>query len=59
MRFDDFEENYNGAPLDLEEFAEGAEQLEDSPVLQRSAKQFIIAQEEFEIELAAAGIELG
>jgi len=59
MEFSDFEMDYNNAPLDLEEFAHGAADVEDRPDLQEAAKEFLKAKQAFEEALDDVGIEIG
>ena len=59
MKFVNFRENYDGAPISLEEFAFGAEQVDDNKRLSNAAKRYIEAQDEFELMLDEVGIEVG
>lgn len=59
MTFNDYKVDYDGAPCTLEEFAYGAEEIEDNTKLSEAAKQFIIAQDAFENALNDAGVEVG
>jgi len=59
MKFEEFEEDYNYAPLTLEEFAQGAETVEDDAHLREAAIRFLAVKEEFEDALTDAGIEMG
>jgi hypothetical protein len=59
MKFFEFEEDYNNAPYDLEEFAQGAEDVEDKPELAQAANEFLKAKQAFEDALEDAGIEMG
>jgi len=59
MTFDEFEEDYNYAPFTLEEFAQGAETVEDNSHLREAAIHFLAAKEEFEDALIDANIVVG
>jgi len=59
MIFSEYKEIYDHAPYTLEEFAEGAEEVEDNPALADAAKQFIRAKIIFENVLEDASIEMG
>jgi hypothetical protein len=54
-----FREDYDCAPLDLEEFAYGAVDVEDSPCLVEAANQFLKAKQAFESALDGVDVELG
>lgn len=59
MDFCEFAEDYNGAPLGLDEFAFVAARVEDQPKLSASAKLCLLAMSEFEATLAEFGIKMG
>jgi hypothetical protein len=52
-------EDYDGAPYDLDEFATGAEEVNDNDSLKKSATEFLRAKEVFEQELEKIGLEMG
>lgn len=59
MLFDDFKDQYDGAPYSLEDVAWAARQVEDNPKLQRAGSLFFAASEEFAAALEEANIEIG
>jgi hypothetical protein len=59
MTTDEFVEKYDGAPLDLEEFAQGAVEVEDNTRLLTAAEYFIAAKAVFEEELETVGVQVG
>jgi len=59
MTLDEYKVDYEYAPYTLEDFAYGAEKIEDNTKLSEAAKQFIIAQVAFENALDDAVITLG
>lgn len=58
MKVKVFIKKYNNAPLELQEFAEGAAKVTDSPDLAISATAFLLAKKMFEEELEKV-IEIG
>lgn len=54
-----FVEDYNGAPLALEEFAQEATQVTNCLALSKCAQQFLDAQKAFEQALRRHHIEIG
>lgn len=59
MNFKEFEETYNYAPYALDEFAAGASEITDNPMLAHAAQDYLDAQSAFEDALCEMGIELG
>jgi hypothetical protein len=59
MTTDEFVEQYNGAPYELEEFAQGAAKVEDNNRLLDAAECFLAAKAVFEEELETAGVQIG
>lgn len=59
MSLEKFREDYDCAALDLEEFAYGAVDVEDSPDLVEAANQFLKAKQALESALDDVGVELG
>ena len=59
MNIEEFQEEHSGAPYELQEFAELAEDLEDAPDLVEAASNYLQAREEFINALAEHGIEQG
>lgn len=59
MLFEEYKENYNYAPYPVEDFAEGATEIEDRQELARLAKAFLDAKFAFEVALEVAGVAIG
>jgi len=59
MKLTEYKDIYDCAPYTLEEFAQGAAELEDNLSLQRAAQQLLSAISAFESALEDAEIELG
>jgi hypothetical protein len=59
MTLDDYKEEYDGAPIDIFEFAYGATQVTDSPALSNAAQALLEAHQAFQNALGSAGIEQG
>ena len=59
MLLEEFKEHYDGAPLELYEFAEKASDVEDAEDLQEAAEQFLFAKRTFERMLEEYEIEVG
>lgn len=56
---EEFRDDFDGAALDLEEYAEGAIEIEDCDDLAIKAQAFLDAKEEFKSALESHGIEVG
>lgn len=56
---EEFRDDFDGAPLELKDFAEGAIEIEDCDDLASKAQAFLDAKEEFESALESHGIEVG
>lgn len=56
---EEFVEEFNGAPFELADFAEGAAEIEDCEELSTAASDFLHAKEVFENALNTHGIEVG
>lgn len=59
MNIEEFQEEHSGAPYELHEFAELAEDVEDAPDLVEAATAYLQAREEFINALAEHGVEQG
>lgn len=59
MNIEEFQEEHSGAPYELHEFAELAEDVEDAPDLVDAAVNYLQAREEFISALAEHGVEQG
>jgi len=59
LTLEEFDEQFNGAPIDLEELARYATSVEDDVELADAADAFLESMEDFRSELAARNIELG
>ena len=59
MNIEEFQEEHSGAPYELHEFAELAEDLEDAPDLVEAAANFLQAREDFINALSEHGVEQG
>jgi len=59
MHLKDFRDEYSGAPLTLDEFAEAAAQVENAPELREAAKGYLDAIERFERQLHVYNVEIG
>ncbi len=59
MELATFVSDFNGAPLDLHEFAEEAIKIEDDDELVDLAEEFLRVKKEFEEALENAGVEIG
>lgn len=59
MTLDEYIDDYNQAPYDLTEFADGAKKIEDCPELADAAKAFLDAQRRFQDLLDAYDVEIG
>ena len=56
---EEFQEDFNGAPFDLSDFAEAAVDIEDCDAIAVAARDFLHAKEVFETTLEQYGIEVG
>lgn len=56
---EEFREDFDGAALELEEYAEGAIEIEDCDDLAAKAQAYLDAKQEFETALESYGIEVG
>lgn len=56
---EEFQEDFNGAPFELADFAEAAVDIEDCDPLAVAARDFLHAKEVFEVTLEQHGIEVG
>lgn len=54
-----YKQDYNEAPFDLQEFAEGATYVGDDKKLQAAAVSFLAAKKSFEAEMARVEVEVG
>lgn len=59
MLLTEYVEDYNGAPISLEEFAYGASQVRDNVRLSSAALAYLDAQKKFEEALRTVGVEQG
>lgn len=59
MNIEEFQEEHSGAPYELHEFAELAEDLEDAPDLSEAASNFLQARRDFIDALSEHGVEQG
>lgn len=59
LTLEEFESQFNGAPLNLEEIAEIAQLLSDDEELRDAATQFLVARDEFSDLLESREIQLG
>ncbi len=56
---EEFQEDFNGAPFELADFAEAAAEIEDCDTLASVASDFLHAKEVFEKALKEHGVEVG
>ena len=56
---EEFQEDFNGAPFELIDFADAAADVEDCEPLSMAARDFIHAKEVFESTLEHFGVEVG
>lgn len=56
---EEFQENYDGAPYELCEFADGASEVTDCPELKEAADAYLAAKRKFEIALSHVDVEIG
>ena len=56
---EEFQEEFNGAPFELSDFAEAATDIEDCEQLVTAARDFLHSKEVFEAALQANGVEVG
>lgn len=59
MTSDEFVDKYDGAPYELEEFAQGAADVVDNQRLMVAAQAYLAAKAVFENELGTAGVQVG
>jgi hypothetical protein len=59
MILDDYRDEYDGAPLDLYEFADGAVGITDCADLQHAAEEYLTAKKTFEDMLDNFDIVVG
>lgn len=59
MTLAEFDEQFNGAPIDLEELARYASTVDDDTELSEAAAAFLRSLDDFQSELAIRNIELG
>lgn len=56
---EEYQEEFNGAPFELADFADAAAEIEDCEELSTAANDFLHAKEVFEKALHDHGIEIG
>lgn len=59
MTLEEYAERYHCAPYELEKFAEGAEEVNDCPLINQVAKTYLEAKRAFEALLEELEIEVG
>lgn len=59
MKMQKFIDSYNGAPLEMYEFACLGQQVEDDEAFRKAAEAFVAACDEFSYALDAVGVEIG
>lgn len=59
MNLQDFIDQYDGAPLDFDDFAEGAVDVTDCESLSHAAETYMLAKIAFMAELGYAGVSIG
>lgn len=59
MKLQEFLEEYNLAPYDMEQFAHGASEVDDDMKLRGAGRVFVAALANMEDELARVGCEIG
>lgn len=59
MKLEEYVEQYNEAPYELYEFAEGAVDVTDAPELSKAAQAYLEARRAFQIALSYADVEQG
>ena len=59
MKLEEFKENYNYAPIDINEFAELASNVSDDKELAKAASKFLQAHDVFLRELSRVEVEIG
>lgn len=59
MTLDKYQREYNGAPLSIEDFADGAARVTDDRDLATAAQDFLDAKSNFEYQLRKHDVEVG
>ena len=59
MTLNEYREQFDGAPLFFDEFAEGAAKVADDEALQQAAVKYLAARGLFEAQLYRVSVEIG